>query len=115
MPSYPSAPVIPDFDMLLTLYQQDREAFEALRRHLLQNALDSAPAEQRPGLQRLLARIEASRAAAATPEQAATQAFEMMAESLRELRQSWNQVCQVLSELQSRLLIEKVRGQENPE
>ena len=56
-----------------------------------------------------MARIEATRASAGTAEQAATLAFDMMAESLRELRQSWQQACQVLSELQTRLLIERVR------
>jgi hypothetical protein len=104
-----STPAIPDFDMLVSLHQQDREAFEALRRHLLRDAVNAAPAAQRPGLERLLARIEANRASARTPEQAASQAFDMMTESLRELRQSWHQACHELSALQTRLLIERVR------
>lgn len=106
---FTSTPAIPDFDMLVTLHQHDQEAFDALRRHLLRDAINAAPAEQRPSLERLLARIEATRASASTPEQAANLAFEMMAESLKELRQSWNQVCHTLSELQARLLIERVR------
>jgi len=109
MPSYLSESAIPDFDMLVQLHQHDREAFEALRRHLLRDAINAAPAVQRPGLERLVARIDATRASAGTPEQAAGMAFEMMAESLKELRQSWNQVCEALSELQTRLLIERVR------
>lgn len=109
MPPELPTPVIPHFDMLRALYEQDRESFEALRRHLLQDALAAAPAERRPSLERLLGRIEATRAAAGTPEQAATLAFEMMAESLQELRASWHQACYALSELQTRLLIEKIR------
>ena len=109
MPSNSSAPATPSFDLLLKLYQQDREAFESLRAHLLRDAINAAPVEHRPGLERLMARIEATRASAGTAEQAATLAFDMMAESLRELRQSWQQACQVLSELQTRLLIERVR------
>jgi hypothetical protein len=109
MPPDSSAPVIPDFDTLLALYQHDEESFEALRRRLLQDALASAPADRRPRLERLLVCIEATRAAAGTPEQAASQAFEMMAQSLQELRQAWHQACHALSELQSHLLIEKIR------
>lgn len=104
-----STPAIPDFDMLVKLHTYDQEAFEALRRHLLRDAINAAPLEQRPSLERLLARIEATRASAGSPEQAAGLAFEMMAESLKELRESWNQVCHTLSELQARILIERVR------
>jgi len=104
----PLHPAIPDFDMLVTLYQHDREAFEALRRHLLQDALDAAPPERRPGLERLLFHIEAERAA--TPQRhAASMAFEMMAESLQELRLGWQGALSALTELQTRILLEKVR------
>jgi hypothetical protein len=108
MPSY-SSPTLPDFDVLLMLYQHDKESFETLRRQLLQDAINAAPAERRPSLERLLAHIEATRASASTPHQAACQAFEMMGESLLELRQSWHQAILALSELQSRLLIERIR------
>lgn len=109
MHPYSSAPGIPDFDMLVKLYEHDCEAFESLRCHLLRDAINAAPAAHRPGLEKLLVRIDATRVSAATPEQAAGMAFEMMAESLKELRQSLHQACQALSELQGRLLIERVR------
>ncbi|TCS34722.1 uncharacterized protein DUF3135 [Paucimonas lemoignei] len=107
--SVTTTPVIPDFDMLVSLHEHDPEAFEALRRHLLWDAVRAAPVEHQPSLERLLARIEATRASAGSPAQAANQAFEMMAESLKELRESWHQACHSLSELQARLLIERVR------
>lgn len=101
-------PAIPDFDMLVKLHQQDPQAFEAFRCHLLQDALEAAPVARRASLKLLLGRMEASRAACATPQQAAGMAFAMMAESLQELRDSWQQAFHALSELQTRLLLEKV-------
>ncbi len=95
--------------MLVALHGQDREAFESLRRQLLRQAVDAAPAARRADLERLLCKIEATRTAAATPQQAATLAFGMMGESLKELQQSWQQACYALSGLQARLLIERVR------
>lgn len=105
----PLHPPLPDFDVLVRLHQQDPQAFETLRCHLLQDALATAPPPRRAGLERLLARIEATRAEAATPQQAASLAFGLMAESLQELRQSWQQACHALGELQTRLLLERVR------
>ncbi|QAU34058.1 DUF3135 domain-containing protein [Janthinobacterium sp. 17J80-10] len=99
---------IPDFDMLLKLHQDDPEAFEALRTRLLQNAVDAAPPERRNSLERLLGRIEAARSRA-TPQQAAIQAFEMMADSLQELRLSWQQACFAISELQTQVLLQRLR------
>lgn len=99
---------IPDFDMLLKLYRDDQQAFEALRLHLLQEAVESAPPDRRTSLERLLERINAARSGV-TPQQAASQAFEMMADSLKELRISWQQACYALSELQTHILLERVR------
>lgn len=99
---------IPDFDMLLKLYREDQEAFETLRMDLLQEAVDSAPADRRKNLERLLGQINSARSGL-TPQQAASQAFEMMADSLKDLRISWQQACFALSELQTHLLLERVR------
>jgi hypothetical protein len=99
---------IPDFDMLLKLYQDDQEAFEALRMHLLQEAVDSAPPDRRNSLERLLGRINTARAGL-TPQQAASQAFGMMADSLQELRISWQQACFAMSELQTHILLQRIR------
>lgn len=104
----PSPCPVPDFDMLLKLHQQDPEAFEALRSHLLQNAIDAAPPERRTSLERLLVRINAERSCA-TSQQAAVQAFRMMADSLQELRISWHQACHAISELQTQLLLQRLR------
>ena len=104
----PLHPATPDFDMLVRLYQEDLEAFEALRLHVLQDAVDAAPPERRKSLTRLLDRINATRSAA-TPQQAASQAFEMMADSLQELRLSWQQASCALSELQTQILLQRIR------
>jgi len=105
MPIYPA---IPDFDMLVRLYQEDQDAFEALRHHLLRDAVNSAPPERQKSLARLLERINAGRTGA-TPQQAAIQAFEMMADSLQDLRISWHQACSAMSELQTQLLLHRMR------
>ncbi len=100
---------VPDFDTLVALHQQDAQAFEAFRRHLLQEAVDSAPPTRRPALRQLVRRIDAARASAGTPLQATAIAFEMMQDSLHELHGHWQQAYQALVELQTGLLMEKMR------
>lgn len=99
----------PDFDHLVALNRQDPNAFEALRRNLLQEAVNQALPIYRPGLERLLARIEDARNDAATPMEAALASYRMMQESLDSLLISWNQAHYKLAELQSALVIERAR------
>lgn len=100
---------LPDFDMLAALHRQDPEALEIFRKRLLREAVDTAPAAHRPSLEQLLARIEDARNAASSPLEAAATAFRMMCESVERLQDGWEQALQSAAELQTALLIERLR------
>lgn len=100
---------IPDFDTLVALYKQDPEAFNQLRRYLLRNAVDEAPAIHRDSLQQLLDRMETARDNAATPTEAAFTAFRMMQDSVNQLHSVWEQARHAAAGLQAALLIERLR------
>ena len=100
---------LPDFDILVALYQHDPEAFEEFRRHLLRQAVNHAPKEHRPSLEKLLVRIEEERARAETPMDALRSANRMLQESMEQLMDGWEQACNAAAGLQTALLIEKVR------
>ncbi len=101
----------PDFDVLVTLYQHDPEAFETFRRHVLREAVACAPPAQRPALEKLLTRIEETRDAADTPMDAVIAASRMMHESVGRLHQAWERAQIVVSELQTSLIIERLRAE----
>jgi hypothetical protein len=101
---------LPDFDMLVSLYRDDPEAFEAFRRHSLRDAVHAAPPAQRPALELLLNRLEIARAGAATPMDAATIAFRLMQDSVGQLHTLWQQTRQAAAGLQTSLLIARVRS-----
>lgn len=103
---------LPDFDALMALYKEDPEAFEEFRRHLLMEAVGRAPQEQRPALELVLKQIEATRELASTPVEAMLLAFKMMQESLARLRNSWEKAHYALAELQTSLIIERLRKQD---
>jgi hypothetical protein len=105
---------LPDFDVLMALYKEDPEAFEEFRMHLLQEAVGRAPKEQRPALESLLKRIEAAREAAANPIESMLLAFKMMQDSLAQLRGNWEKAQFALAELQTSLVIERLRRQDLP-
>lgn len=100
---------LPDFDTLVALHQQEPEAFEAFRRHLLREAVEVAPPVHRPALEDLLGRIEATREAAATPMEAAIAASRMMQESVARLHDTWEQARHAVAGLQTSLIIERMR------
>jgi hypothetical protein len=100
---------LPDFNVLLALHQHDPEALEAFRRHILREAVDDTPAAHRPALEQLLARIEAARTAALSPEDALLTAFSMMHESMSRLHAAWEDAAHTVAELQTSLLIERLR------
>ena len=103
---------VPDFDALMKLYKEDPEAFEEFRRHLLWEAVGRAPQEQRPALELLMKKIEAAREAAASPVEAMLIAFRMMQESLAQLKTGFEKAHYALAELQTTLILERVRRQE---
>lgn len=99
----------PDFDMLMTLHQDDPEAFEAFRRHLLHDAVYAAPPAQRPALELLVGRLDAARMNASTPMEAAMTAFRMMQESVAQLHVIWRQTRQVVAGMETALLMTRMR------
>jgi hypothetical protein len=102
---------LPDFDVLMSLYRHDPEAFEEFRKHVLREAIDNAPPAHRPALEQVLSRIETARLAAATPMEGALIAFRMMGESLGMLTSAWEEAGRhAVAELQTSLIIERLRG-----
>lgn len=99
---------VPDFDVLVALHQYDPQALEEFRRHMLQQAVASAPAVHRPSLEQLLLRIEAARSNARDPLEAAHVAFRMMGDSVHALHDAWGQALETVAGLQAALLIERV-------
>lgn len=101
---------LPDFDTLSRLYKEDPVAFDAFRRHLLRQAVDEAPRRHRPALEELLLCIEANRQRAATPADAALGAFQMMRHSVSQLNAAWQMGLQNMAQLQSDVLMQKLRS-----
>lgn len=99
----------PDFDLLVSLHEEDPEAFESFRRRLLQEAIESAPANLQACLQQLLPRMEAARNTAPTPVAAMLAAFGLMQDSVKELRTGWEQAHQEIAGLQAALIIASFR------
>jgi hypothetical protein len=102
---------LPDFDVLVALHQREPEAFEAFRRHMLQQAIDVAPPMHRPALEQLLRRIEEERANAASPFDAATRAMRMMVESVERLHNAWDHAREAVAGLQAAIIIERLRAE----
>lgn len=101
---------LPDFDVLLAIYREDPDALEQFRRHLLREAVDSAPARHRQSLEDLLLRIERARDEARDPLDAAAIAFRMMRDSVDRLQESWGDALHAVSGMQARVLIERMRA-----
>jgi hypothetical protein len=100
---------LPDFNAMVALHQQDPEAFEEFRRHLLRQAIDEAPLAHRARLERLIERIEAVHAAAPTPMEAAVAASRLMQESMAELLSAWGQARYAVAGLQATLVLQRYR------
>jgi len=100
---------LPDFDVLVALYKHDPEAFEDFRRHVLRQAIDSAPLQHRASLEKLLISIEEARSRVGTPMEAAALASQMMQESVRRLCDAWADAYEAAAGLQANLIIERLR------
>lgn len=100
----------PDFNMLVSMHEDDPESFEAYRKILLRKAVEDAPANHRPSLEKLLHRIESARETAETPMEAILLASRMMQESVAQLSDAWCDVQHAVAELQTTLLIERLRA-----
>lgn len=102
-------PSIPDFDALVALHEDDPEAFEHFRRMLLEEAVDSAPAQHQPALDELVATMERTRNAAATPLDAVIAASRAMQDSVEKLVSGWARVRGATAEWQTSVIIERLR------
>lgn len=101
---------LPDFDVLVALHRHDPAALEDFRRHVLREAVNEAPPIHRPALEQLLDQIEAARATASSPMDAALIAFRMMQDSVERLQGGWEQALEAVAGLQTALIIERLRG-----
>jgi len=104
-----TGPRLPDFDELVALNQRDPDAFEQLRKQLLDEAVSAAPEYHRPALARVLERIDSTRRAAATPMESAVAASRLMQESLGTLLVCWKQAQFRMSGLQATTLIDRIQ------
>lgn len=101
---------LPDFDVLLAIHREDPDALEQFRRHLLRDAVDSAPEAHRKSLEDLLLRIEKARSEARDPVDAAAIAFRMMRDSVNRLQETWGDALHAVAGLQAGVLIERMRA-----
>lgn len=101
-------PSLPPFDELLRMHQQDPAALEQLREKLLQQAIDAAPSEQRPALEELVVKMNDVRAAATTDWEAASAAFRMMQQSVRNLGDALHEARHRVADLQTTLLLKRI-------
>jgi len=102
---------LPDFDVLVSMYRHEPEAFEAFRRHVLRQAVEQAPAHHRPSLEQLLERIEEARTSAETPYDAAAGAMQMMQDSVGRLHDAWEEARTAVAGLHAAIIIERVRAE----
>lgn len=100
---------LPDFNVMVSLHQQDPEAFEHFRHHLLREAVDNAPPRHRILLERLLERMDEVHTTAATPMDAVVGASRMMQESMEELVAAWGKARYAVAGLQTTILLERLR------
>jgi hypothetical protein len=82
--------VLPDFDTLAKLAKDDPEAFETLRRNLVDDLIDHAPQAKRARLRGLQFRVDAVRQLAKSDLGSAVKIYEMMWRSFRSLASEWN-------------------------
>lgn len=99
---------LPPFDELLRMHQEDPAALEQLRQRLLLQAIDAAPSEQRAALQELVGKMNDVRAAATSDWEAASAAFRMMQQSVRNLGDALHEARHRVADLQTTLLLKRI-------
>ena len=100
---------LPDFDTLVAMWKHDPDGYENYRRRILREAVDSAPHAHRADLEDLLVRIEQARHTAASPEDAARIAFNMMNDSVQRLNREWKHAQYAVAGVQTDLVLLKAR------
>lgn len=71
--------------------------------------MNDAPPAHRPGLEKLIARMDGVRAAAATPLEAAIAAARLMAESVETLQAQFSELAEASAAWQTALLMKKLQ------
>jgi hypothetical protein len=104
-----TATLLPPFDELTSLHQKDPAALEALRVRLLREAIDAAPAHNRPALEHLVFLMDKAREGAATPLDAAAAASKLMLHSRDQLHGALEHLQYAGASLQAQQAIEKMR------
>jgi len=104
-------PKLPDFDTLMKLAQQDPDTFENFRNQLLADAVADCPPRHKESAHAILRRIEIARQSASTPFEALLFAARLMRESLDDLNNALYGLQNELANLDSILLIERIKGQ----
>jgi hypothetical protein len=99
---------LPSFDDMMSLHQNDPEAFEQLRSRLLQKAIDDAPAAQRASLKGLVGKLDQVRAAAPSNYAAAQEAFTLMQQSVASLGSAMKLAQRELAHLQTTILLKQI-------
>ena len=101
---------LPDFETLVTLHRCDPIAFESVRTTLLRKCVDDAPPAHRPGLEKLIARMDEVRARAVSPVDAAVAAARLMVESVDALQNQFTVLAEETAALQTALLLKRLRN-----
>lgn len=105
-----SHPKLPDFDTLMKMFQQDPDAFETFRKQLLAAAVAECPLQHKDSVQKTLMRIERARQAATTPLDALVFASRLMRDSLNELNDALHRLQYELADLQSLLVLDRIKN-----
>lgn len=85
---------LPDFETLARLARDDPQAFEVLRRDMVDDFIDHAPESRQARLRGLQFRVDAVRQLSKSDLGAAVKIYEMMWLSFRQLADEWNRLRQ---------------------
>lgn len=90
----PAPATLPDFETLARLAREDPQAFESLRRDMVDDFIDHAPSNRQARLRGLQFRVDAVRQLSKSDLGAAVKIYEMMWLSFRQLADEWNRLRQ---------------------
>ena len=88
----PAPALLPDFETLARLAREDPQAFESLRRDMVDDFIDHAPENRQARLRGLQFRVDAVRQLSKSELGAAVKIYEMMWLSFRQLADEWNRL-----------------------
>lgn len=100
---------LPDFDALMALHQADPNAYEILRKKLLDECVAGAPLAFQAAARSLLIRIDLVRSQNTDPLEAAMAAARMMIDSVTELQLPMMELLEELASFQTAMLMNRMR------